>query len=364
MKPGHFEMLRPLCPVCRQTSHADWPLTLAGQVEETAGDIRQGILHCSNSDCRREYPIIDGIPLILADLRSYVSGHLLELLRRNDLTPALESLLGDCCGPASAFDQHRQLLSCYAWSHYHDCDPAEKPLRSQSPGNLPVFARQVVTGLKSVAADTPPGPWLDVGCAVGRGSFELAELTGQPVLGIDLNFGMLRLAREVLQTGQGRYPRRRVGVVYDTRAFAFDSPARELVDFWACDVLALPFRNASWAGAISLNVLDSISSPRGLLQSLANALRPGAPGLLSCPYDWSSSVTPLESWLGGHSQRSEERGSSEPVLRMLLTPGAHPGSLSEFEILHETELPWVLRWHDRSVVHYETQVVVVRRVRC
>jgi hypothetical protein len=69
----------------------------------------------------------------------------------------------------------------------------------------------------------------------------------------------------------------------------------------------------------------------------------------------------MEAWLGGHSQRNPEAGRSEPVLRMLLTPGAHPGSLSEFDIVHETELPWALRWHDRSTVQYETQVVVVRR---
>ena len=41
------------------------------------------------------------------------------------LSDYLESLIGDCCGPNSAFEQTRQQLSSYAWDHYGDLDPAE-----------------------------------------------------------------------------------------------------------------------------------------------------------------------------------------------------------------------------------------------
>ena len=42
--------------------------------------------------------------------------------------------------------------------------------------------------------------------------------------------------------------------------------------------------------------------------------------VLTTPYDWSAAV-PVDAWLGGHSQRGPHQGSSEPILRGLLTPG-------------------------------------------
>ena len=78
--------------------------------------------------------------------------------------------------------------------------------------------------------------------------------------------------------------------------------------------------------------------------------------------DWSPSATPLEHWLGGHSQRSPGAGASEPVLRALLTPGAHPQSVAGLQLEREMEsLPWQVRTHDRAWMHYRTHLVVARR---
>jgi len=54
---------------------------------------------------------------------------------------------------------------------------------------------------------------------------------------------MLQLAQQVLQKGKMRYPRRRIGVVYDCREFEVDFPSMEQVDFWACSGMSLPFRS-------------------------------------------------------------------------------------------------------------------------
>ena len=45
---------------------------------------------------------------------------------------------------------------------------------------------------------SPSGAWLDIGCSVGRGTFELAVRTRELTLGLDLSFAMLRIARDVL----------------------------------------------------------------------------------------------------------------------------------------------------------------------
>ncbi len=208
----------------------------------------------------------------------------------------------------------------------------------------------------------PDGPVLDLGCAVGRTTFELAARTGRRALGVDLNVAMLRVAQKVTRRGVARYPRRRVGVVFDRRELAADLPGRERADFWAADAGELPLPDGRAALVASLNVIDCVASPRDALVELARVLAPGGLALVTTPYDWSPGATPFEQWLGGHSQRHEGRGAGEPVLRALLTPDAHPASVEGLEIVAEEEaLPWRLRLHDRSAVEYRVHGVVVRK---
>jgi len=357
MRRHHFDTLRPVCPVCRAGGSGEKPLALVSVFAEENGHVIQGLLRCPNPACLREYPILDGIPLLLANLRGYVTGAIDQINAREDLDPVIEGLLGDCCGPGSSYDTTRQHLSTYAWDHYGDLDPAETG--EPRPGSV---LRVLERGLE-LAGDLPVGPILDLGCAVGRSSFALAGDSDRLVLGVDLSFPMLRLATEALRRGRVRYPRRRVGVVYDAREIPVSFPRVEAVDFWAADVIDLPFDAGTFAAVIGLNVLDCVTSPHDLLASLPRLLKPGGKAILSTPYDWSPHATPIEAWLGGHSQRGENAGASEPVLRALLTPGAHPAAIEGLRIVaEEPDLPWRVRLHERSSVEYRVALVVVVRV--
>ena len=203
---------------------------------------------------------------------------------------------------------------------------------------------------------------LDIGCAAGRTSFSLAQRHPRAlVLGIDMNLGLLRLARGAAH-GTVSYPRRRIGLVYDRRRFAVAPPGAERVDFWACDALALPFAAASVDLAAALNVLDCVAEPRRLLAGLAEVLRRDGRLLLATPYDWSTRATPMETWIGGHSQRAAHRGAGEPFLRTLLSAGEHPQSVAGLRLLAETQAwPWHTRLHDRSSVSYLSHLLALAR---
>jgi hypothetical protein len=90
-------------------------------------------------------------------------------------------------------------------------------------------------------------------------------------------------------------------------------------------------------------------------------LEPGSGAVLSTPYDWSPDITPVEAWIGGHSQRGPGRGSSEPVLRLLLGPReSAEGDTAPFRLVGEEErVPWQARIHERSTVDYAVHVVAV-----
>lgn len=356
MRRLHFEALRPLCPVCQAGVGSEFPLEIAAVSREDDKCIIEGILHCPNPSCLREYPIVDGIPLIITGLRTYLADNVLHVYGRNDLSDSMESILGDCCGPGSTFDNGRQQLSSYGWDHYGDLDPQELP-SNPPPGCVLQNLRE---GLR-IAGDIPSGPIIDVGCSVGRTSFALAERRNDLVLGVDLNYPMLRMASNVLRHGIVTYPRRHVGLVYERREFPVRFKNTANVDFWACDATALPFRKRSFAAAVALNVLDCVQAPTQLLESLARVLTLSGKALLTCPYDWSVTATPLEAWLGGHSQRSKDGGASEPLLRALLTPRAHPNSIPGLEVFAESDsLEWQVRLHERSTMSYRVHLVVAR----
>lgn len=350
MRRGHLERLAPRCPRCRRDDERDARLALERVLREEGDHVLQGVLECAA--CHMEYPIVDGIPIILYELRRYIADHVLELVARDDLDPILESVIGDCCGPGSSYDALRQHLSSYAWDHYGDLDPVERS-RDPAPGAL----QRILRRGRELAGATPPGAVLDVGCGVGRTTFELAPGAAL-VLGVDLHFSMLRLAARVLREGVVRYPRRRVGAVYDGREFNATFADAERVDFWACDALALPFAPATFAFGVSLNLLDCVRAPRDHLAELARVLSPGGRALLATPYDWSPTATPFEAWVGGHSQRGPDGGAAEPVLRALIG-GDHPSAVAGLRLIAEDDVPWHVRLHERYVARYRTHLLAL-----
>jgi len=316
-------------------------------------DILEGALVCPAPGCRFEFPIVDGVPILVAGVRDLVAAQIGEMRARDDLSPYAESLLGDASGPGSDFDRGRYYLSTYARSHWGDLDP-ERP----TPAAATVAA---LLGHALALLPAPPrGAWLDVGCSVGRTTFELAAAGDDLVLGVDTNLAMLRVARAALYERRVRYPLRRVGVVYDRRevAVAVAPGAAARVDFWACDATALPLDAGSVAGAVSLNVLDCVPSPLAHLVELGRVVRTGGDVLLSTPYDWSIGATPLEAWLAGHSQRAPHRGDSASELRRILSADDAAQAHTGLAIVAERDdVPWQVYIHERASMHYRAHLV-------
>lgn len=365
MRYRHFELLKPLCPVCLQLKQTLQPLVIDRVELEVADKVWQGGLACSHSECRSEFPIIDGVPFLLANLRRYISDNIFHVIARDDLSEDILSLLGDCCSQNSHLDVTRQHLSCYTWDHYGEYDPMEATTAashsnpsvenpSPQPGSI---SRALELGLSTwCQRSLPEGPLLDAGCSVGRTAFDVASATGRDVLGIDTNFSMLRVGSRILRDSQVSYARRRAGLAYERRQFSVPFSAAQRVDFWVCDALAMPFVPGTFAGAVSMNLLDSVPSPTDLLRSFHEQLKSDGRMLLASPFDWSSVVTPVEAWLGGHSQRGKHRGDCLIIVRHLLT------ALGAFEIEREwSDIPWNVRMHDRSSMAYRLHMLQCRR---
>lgn len=365
MKRRHFQTLGPICPACRVQSGAEHPLFLSIEAVADAESVLEGVLQCPAPGCLREYPIIDGIPLLVPDVATYLGSQLAHLRDRDDLSPVIESLLTEGSGPGSHLDVTWNHLGTYAWDHYGEWD-RDDPSRGQPKGVRPgSVVRALATGLelcREAGLSIAEGPVLDLGAAAGRASFELTGHTTGLVLGVDLGFHFLKVAARVLGRGRVRYPLRRGGIRYDWREFDVPVSGRERTDFWVCDATRLPFGAGTFGGAVSLNLLDCVYAPLDLLRETARVLRPGAAAIIASPYDWAPAATAVEAWIGGHSPRSLGGGASDQVLRALLTPGGHPASVAGLCLAAERDdVPWTVRLHDRSAVSYRLHLVVATR---
>jgi SAM-dependent methyltransferase len=341
----HLEQLRPVCPVCRYAGRGDIPLELGTVARSDGDEVLEGVLLCPERLCRREYPIVDGIPVLVVDLASWAEHQLDAVLRRTDLTPFTEGLIGDLAGAGSRLDRERSNLSGYGHGHWGDES----------------FAGLVETALELLPGE-PAGPWIDIGCAVGRGTLELARRTAGPVAGVDLSFGMLRVAERMRREGVAAYPQRRVGIVYEPREVAVADVPAERFGFWCADAEYLPFAGGTFAGALSLNVLDCVRSPLGHLIETGRVLAPAADALLSTPYDWSIGATTLDQWIGGHSQRSPAEGSSAVELRRILSPDAAAGVDTGLTIAEERDgIRWRVHGNERSHTEYSLHLLRLAR---
>jgi len=351
VRRDHLERLRPICPTCRAAGRQALPLVLGTIVRyEPDEDVLEGLLVCPNADCQREHPIIDGIAVVVPDLQSWASHQLDAVLRRDDLSSFMESLLGDAAGPGSVFNNERTNLSAYGRAHWGDLD-AEEPLAPEAS-----FVHLLNTALE-LMLQPPRGMWVDLGCAVGRATLEMARRTGDLAVGVDLSFSMLRVAERMRRAGRAGFGLRRVGLVFDRLDLAIADVPAERLSFWCCDVGALPFADGLFDGALSLNVVDCVPAPLQHLEELGRVLRGGAPALLSSPYDWSPNATPVAQWLGGHSQRSPQHGSSAAELRRALASIDH-GLIIKKE---RDRAPWRVYVNERASMDYAVHLLHLER---
>jgi putative 4-mercaptohistidine N1-methyltranferase len=228
--------------------------------------------------------------------------------------------------------ESRRLVDEYLFFHY--------ATQAETSGGLPVpteawgFATRLVRDLWP--GDSPVDSALDVGCAVGASSFELAR-RARRVLGVDFSNAFIEAAREIQSQGrmaaqvavEGRRMR-------DFTACAPEGVDRGRVDFQVGDATALPPDLGSFDVVLAANLICRLPEPMRFLKRLPGLVKPGGALLLATPFSWLEEFTPVDHWLGG-------TGGSEPsfeILRQILAP--------DFELETTKDLPFLIREHSRK----------------
>lgn len=332
MRLGHHAALRPLCLRCRH--QRDTPVLLGPPIveEQHGDDVIAGMLPCPV--CSAAYPIWNGIPILVADLPQLLRTQSHALFGCPDLPPKLSNFLHERLGMDSPWTERRAVMSAYAISHWGDRLVGQSLPAPVGPGCESMLA--VWKALSQSAAMR--GPLLDGGCAAGRITLEAAARVQGPCLGVDLNLDLLRLAAARARGRTVEVDVLRNGLASERRTIRGEGEQPQ-VDLWCADVSDLPFAARTFGTVVSMQTLDSVADPGGLLGEAARVLQDEGEFLLSSPFDWHAHVTPEPGWIGGFGGAS---GDPVVALRELLE---RTGLLTLEEAWDE--LPWVLRQSDR-----------------
>ncbi len=175
---------------------------------------------------------------------------------------------------------------------------------------------------------------LDIGCAVGRSTFELARTCGE-VVGIDASQAFIDAACRLKVAGTHPATRLDEGSASTQLEVAVD-PAidRSRVTFEQGDAQALRGDLGSFDLVLACNLICRLPEPARCLQRLPELVKPGGRLLITTPFTWLEAYTPRERWLGDGAT------DSFGGLRSALEPA--------FRLEQKWDMPFLIREHARK----------------
>jgi SAM-dependent methyltransferase len=194
---------------------------------------------------------------------------------------------------------------------------------------------------------------LDIGCSVGRNTFELARRS-KLAIGIDLNFNALAAAEYIERTQTSTYKRRKRGRYYQTVELPYDAPSNAM--FLVADALNPPFTANSFDVVAGLNILDNVSVPLILIGQMDALLKPDGDLIVASPYDWQTGSTDVDEWLENEILDAPE------MLRKILEADFIPKMELKYKIQQEYfDVPWILRNHERHWCLYMVHLLKAKK---
>jgi SAM-dependent methyltransferase len=304
-----------ICPQCLPAQ-----LALSADIREArAEDIVTGELTCPA--CGGRYPIQEGIAVVLPE----------------QTRDGLDDQKG-YNAPG--------MLSAYLWSHFGDL--FDEPQATDA------------YRIWSTGFNKSGGNALDVGCAVGRLSFELTR-SHHRVIGVDTSIAFIRKAREILSRRRLDFDLIVEGHLSEPRSCDF-SPDYDFsrVEFIVADALALPFRRGDFATVAAINLLEKVPDPLKHLMEVNRVMgEHGSTFLFSDPFSWDEAVSPPELWLSGNGNAQYSPRGIDTIRRLF--SGEYGIFSPPLTITADGNVAWKIRKTENLWEHITSQYLLGTR---
>lgn len=197
---------------------------------------------------------------------------------------------------------------------------------------------------------------LDIGCATGRASFELAK-SFDNVEGVDFSARFIGVGVKLKNEGYVAYISKIEGDLTEKKKIAIEElgydGVREKVSFWQGDACNLKPNFNSYDLVMATNLIDRLYNPKLFLEDIRNRIKSDGILILTSPYTWQENSTKKEFWLGGYKDKSGKEIKTIDTLKEILG--------REFELVHIQDLEFVIKESARKFQHSIAEVSVWRK---
>lgn len=197
---------------------------------------------------------------------------------------------------------------------------------------------------------------LDMGCATGRTTFELAKSFNK-VEGIDFSARFIGVGVKLKNEGYIAFSSKTEGDLVQKKRVSIEElgyeKVKEKVSFWQGDACNLKPNFNSYDLILATNLIDRLYNPKLFLESVHNRLNNEGVLILTSPYTWQESSTKKEFWLGGYRDERGKEVKTIDTLKAILG--------KNFELLHVEDREFVIKETARKFQHSVAEVSVWRK---
>ncbi|MDH4467071.1 MAG: 5-histidylcysteine sulfoxide synthase [Bacteriovoracaceae bacterium] len=229
--------------------------------------------------------------------------------------------------------------------------------------SVPNFPKNCIEQLLAFIPKGQRARALDLGCSVGRSSFELSKYFSH-VDAIDFSTRFIQVADRMQNEGSIHYEVVREGKIKERKTvelktfsenhkFAFKN-----IHFSQGDACNLKSQFHSYDVVFAGNLIDRLYDPRLFLEMIAGRILPGGFLVLTSPYTWLTDYTPHDKWIGGRVESGGSPISTMSGLKSILE-GASDHKLS---LLECRDIPFVIRETARKFQHSIAEMSIWKKV--
>ena len=218
------------------------------------------------------------------------------------------------------------------------------------------YSEACLSILENHLADLHKGSALDLGCATGRTTFELAKHFDR-VTGLDFSARFIRIGTQLKETGKLNYIRQEEGKLSSYQEVKLEdynlNVVRNKVEFFQADACNLKALYTGYDLVFAGNLIDRLYDPVQFLQDIHMRINENGMLVLTSPYTWLEEFTDLDKWVGGYRKDGEPYTTLDGLKEILK---------EHFDLLDEPkDVPFVIRETSRKYQHTIAQMTVWRK---
>ena len=206
------------------------------------------------------------------------------------------------------------------------------------------FLQNSIELLKPYLEDINTHKVLDLGCSVGRSSYELANVFDN-VTAIDYSHNFINLAKNLQNENNIEYEITIEGDIKESKSIDLNTlnllENKNRVQFLQGDALNLNSSLKDFDLIFCSNLIDRLENPMQFLKDIQTRLNDNGLIVILSPYTWLEDYTKKENWLGGYVKDNKKIYTLCKLKKEL-----HP-----FELIDRFDVEFVIKETKRKFQH-------------